>query len=288
MIGSRLKMGSGSAVSIVAHLALLGVAVLFANAHPFDPTPSQAIAIDIVAPEEVKPPPEPPEPAKPVDQKQPDPVDLSALMAPLKPQTQSSAAQQAPQQKSQAAAAPASRPQSSPAQAAAKPQSPQPPQGAEASQPSPPAPPPAPPAPAPGVPTVEPDVTVKYGVALGLPTTGGDYNGIEAPAFESAKISATDVAALRRHLKSCSTLPPSIAPTDKVRIVLRVLLARDGRLMAEPALIEASASAKGPVLMQKAMDALQACQPYAMLPADKYNEWKVLDLPFTPQDFVGG
>jgi hypothetical protein len=36
------------------------------------------------------------------------------------------------------------------------------------------------------------------------------------------------------------------------------------------------------------MDALQACQPYTMLPADKYKEWKVLDLPFTPQDFVGG
>jgi len=25
-----------------------------------------------------------------------------------------------------------------------------------------------------------------------------------------------------------------------------------------------------------------------MLPANKYNEWKVLDLSFTPQDFVGG
>ena len=137
------------------------------------------------------------------------------------------------------------------------------------------------------MPTVEPDVTVKYGVALGLPTAG-DYNGIDPPAFETAKISAADVAALRRHLKSCSTLPPSVAATDKVRIVLRVQLSRDGRLMTEPALIEASASAKGPLLMQKAMDALQACQPYAMLPPDKYNDWKVLDLPFTPPDFVGG
>jgi hypothetical protein len=34
------------------------------------------------------------------------------------------------------------------------------------------------------------------------------------------------------------------------------------------------------------MKALQACQPYAMLPADRYREWKVLDLNFTPQDFV--
>jgi len=34
-----------------------------------------------------------------------------------------------------------------------------------------------------------------------------------------------------------------------------------------------------------AIRALQACQPYAMLPADRYGEWKVLDLSFTPRDF---
>jgi hypothetical protein len=282
MTGSRLLMGSGSAVSIVVHLALLSVAVLFANARPFDPTPSQAIAIDIVAPEDVKP---PAEQQKPPEQKQPDPVDFSALTAKPSPQTQTSPAQQVPQQKSQPSAA-ASRPaQASATQAAASPPAADAPMAMPSAQTA--SPPPAPPASA-GVPTVEPDVTVKYGVALGLPTTGGDYSGIDSPAIETAKVSAADVAALRRHLKSCSALPPSVAPTDKVRIVLRVALSRDGRLMTEPALIEASASAKGPALMQKAMDALQACQPYAMLPADKYNEWKVLDLPFTPQDFVGG
>ena len=57
--------------------------------------------------------------------------------------------------------------------------------------------------------------------------------------------------------------------------------------LAEPVLIEASASPKGPALMQGAMSALQACQPYAMLPSDRYGEWKVLDLNFTPQDFAG-
>jgi hypothetical protein len=53
-------------------------------------------------------------------------------------------------------------------------------------------------------------------------------------------------------------------------------------------LIEASASAKGPLLMQAAVEALAACQPYAGLPAEKYNEWKVIDLSFTPRDFGGG
>ena len=61
---------------------------------------------------------------------------------------------------------------------------------------------------------------------------------------------------------------------------------QDGRLAADPILTEASASMKGPLLMQCAISALQACQPYAMLPRDRYGEWKVLDLDFTPRDFA--
>ena len=63
------------------------------------------------------------------------------------------------------------------------------------------------------------------------------------------------------------------------------LAERTIRHAAEPILIEATASAKGPLLMQSAISALQACQPYGMLPVDRYGEWKVLDLSFTPQDF---
>jgi hypothetical protein len=280
-IEPRLLMGLGLAASIIGHLALT-LGLLFADAHPFEQMPSQAIAVDIVAPEQA-PLPEPAKPPKPAEPKQPDPIDFSALTAPVVPTT--SPEQQTPRQKSQAAAAPAPAPASPATPPPGSPQAAAKPQGTEAPQPalSPQAsslPPPSPPAPA-------PDITVKYGVMLGLPS-GQPYSGIEAPAYDTAKISSDDIAVFRRHLKTCSSLPASVAPTDKVRIVLRVLLSPDGKLMAEPALLEASASAKGPLLMQKAMDALQACQPYTMLPADKYKEWKVLDVPFTPQDFGGG
>jgi hypothetical protein len=83
-------------------------------------------------------------------------------------------------------------------------------------------------------------------------------------------------------------LPGSIAPSDKLRIVLRAFMTLEGKLATEPVLIEASASPKGPALMQSAISALQSCQPYAMLPQDRYGEWKVLDLSFTPEDFAGG
>ncbi len=121
---------------------------------------------------------------------------------------------------------------------------------------------------------------------LGLPVKE-EAGGYDAPE-KTADIGTELVAEFRRHLKTCSTLPKSVAPSDAIKIVLRVFMTPDGRLAREPVLVEASASAKGPALMQSAINALQACQPYVMLPVDKYRDWKVLDLSFTPQDFTGG
>jgi hypothetical protein len=141
----------------------------------------------------------------------------------------------------------------------------------------------------------QPDLTIKYNVLLGLPpelppTVPQDKpgDGFDAPASQTADVASSLVSEFRRHLRTCSKLPDSVAPSDPIRIKLRVLMAPDGKLAADPILIEASASAKGPALMQSAIAALEACQPYAMLPADRYGEWKVLDLNFTPQDFAGG
>ena len=141
----------------------------------------------------------------------------------------------------------------------------------------------------------EPDVTVKYGVMLGLPPElptelpkdAPKDDGGDAKDSIAAKLPAEIIAELRRHLRSCAKLPAGVAPTDNVNIKLRTVLATDGTLAREPILIEAPPSAKGVALVKSAMSALQACQPYKMLPADKYGEWKVIDLPFSPRDFGG-
>ena len=142
----------------------------------------------------------------------------------------------------------------------------------------------------------EPDLSVKYNVMLGLPpeilpsapsADGKGKDDFDAPATTSADVASSVVAAFRRHLRTCSKLPPALKGADDVKVKLRVFMGQDGKLAAEPQLIEASASAKGPLLMRSAISALEACQPYAMLPLDRYGEWKVLDLSFTPQDFSG-
>ena len=87
-------------------------------------------------------------------------------------------------------------------------------------------------------------------------------------------------------MRGCLKTAAGVTPTDMVHIRLRAVMATDGTLAREPVLIEASASpAKGLAMLQSAKSALQDCQPYKMLPADKYEEWKVLDLTFSPRDF---
>jgi hypothetical protein len=269
---SPLFMRSAAA-SFAAHMVLAAGLVL-TEVHPFDYVAPEPIAVDIVSSAEVPSAKEAsPEPQKP----QTDPFDIPDDKPPADTKAAAAPAQPEPQS-IQASPAQASPPPAAPARETA------PPPSQQAALQPPPQPQSAPP---PSYQAPEPDISVKYGVLLGLPATGiGDGGG--AAEATKADIPAMDTAEFRRHLKTCSKLPASVSSGDNIRIVLRVPFTTDGKIAAPPALIEASASAKGPVLMKSAIEALVACQPYTMLPPDKYNEWKVLDLSFTPSDFMGG
>jgi hypothetical protein len=264
----RRLIRSGIAASAIGHLSILTAILIFAEVHPFGAVTAEPITVDIVSADEA--PKQQPPKGEPSDS-----FDLSSKSAPS----------------------------SSPEPAAPQPAAAQPPTQAVLSTPSAdrqpaqqasvqPQPPPTSPLPVYRPP--EPDLSIKYHVVLGLPpdlpadlpqTKSGD--DFDAPASKTADIASSLIAEFRRHLRTCLKLPGSIAPSDKVKVTLRVLMTLEGRLAAEPILVEASASAKGPALMQSAIKALQDCQPYAMLPADRYGEWKMLDLSLTPQDFAG-
>lgn len=274
----RRIIPSDITASAVAHVSLLTLLVLFSDVRPFGAVTADEVPVEIVTPQEIAeqqvpagPPPaeSKPEPPQPDFSRLDKPPAEPAPVLPSSPPAAAPATIAAPQK--QAALAPLRAAQPPPSQ-------------------------PAPPAYKPP----EPDVSIKYQVLLGLPPdispmppapAQGSSKGtdnFDAPATEAADIASTLVAAFRRHLKTCSKLPASLSGADDVKVKLRVLMTPEGRLAAEPILIEASASMKGPLLMQGAIRALQACQPYAMLPADRYGEWKVIDLSFTPQDFTSG
>ena len=274
----RRIIRSDIAASALVHLSVVVLVILLTEVHPFGAAPTEPITVDLV-------------PASEIDQaekreQQPAPLpDMSMAAQPAPAQSPATSQPKAstPQAASSSAPAQNAPPQSVQRQATAVPQ-----------------PPPAA-SPSLGYAPPQPDLTVKYHVLLGLPdelpplppssgpsSSGGKPgDGNDATASTPADVTSSLVAEFRRHLKTCSKLPASIARSDNVMIKLRVPMAPDGTLAADPVLIEASASPKGPILMQSAISALQACQPYAMLPKGRYGEWKVIDLTFTPQDFVG-
>jgi outer membrane biosynthesis protein TonB len=245
---------SGILASAAVHILALAIIVIFAEVYPFGST-TEAVNVDLISPEELaklelKP------PEQPAEQPAAKPPQATAPQPPAdsKPATASP-----PSHASQTASA-------------------QPP-------PAMPSAPPTPPVAA--IPAPEPDIAVKYRTMLGLPQDRLGEN-FDTLAIQSARLTSDVVMAFRRHVRSCAKLPAELSPTDNVRVVLRVAMRSDGRLATDPELVSASASSKGPALMQATISALQACQPYAMLPVDRYNEWKLLDLSFTPADLAGG
>ena len=293
------------AASAIAHLTLVALIIVISEVHPFHPAPPETVAVDIVTPEQVKQEEakaeekaqeeakeKPPEPIPDLKLPKLDFADKDKQDAAPKPAAKNAAKQKAaekaaPQQKQAAHEPPQKQPEPQPSPSQALPPQPQAEQ-----QPPPAMSQPQPPPPAYKQP--EPDVTLKYGVILGLPPElpplpkdAPKDDGGDAKDSIAAKLPPEVIAELRRHLRSCSKLPAGVAPTDTVRVRLRAVMATDGTLAREPILIEAPPSAKGVAIVKSAMSALQACQPYKMLPSDKYAEWSVMDLSFTPGDFGG-
>lgn len=281
-------MRTGAAISVAVHLAAVTALLVLAGVSPFDPTAAEAISVELVTPDEAPPVPKEPDPTydfptlSDKDQQKP-PAEAAAPKeqaqpAPSAAPSQSPAAKSKPDQRQAALQQKATEQQKLTEQQKPIEQS----QPAEQQQPQ--AQPEVPQA-QPDVPTAQPDITSKFGMSFAMPDASGDF---DAKATASANVSVKDAAALREHLKTCSTLPRSVSLSDDVRVVLRVSFTRDGRLANEPTTIEVKGAEKAPPLWRSAMDALKKCQPFDMLPADRYNEWRMLDLSFTPKDFKGG
>jgi hypothetical protein len=281
-------IGWGIAASVLAHVLLAGTIFLSTEVHTYDQAAPDPIPVDVVSEEPEKQP--EPTPTSSPDLVLPKPAASSTTPAGSQEQAAAPAQQPSPQPTPQPTPREAAKPQAEPAPQP-QPQQPAPPQQQAQPQPE---PPPPPQQSGQGYIPAQPDLTVRYGVMLGLPdalplpapSVDKQSDDKEAGATATKNLTTDLVTAFRTHLRGCSRLPASVAPGDNVRVKLRVLMTPNGRIAAEPVLIEGTASMKGVELKQAAASALTACQPYAMLPPDRYREWRVLELSFTPQDFA--
>ncbi|HLH95101.1 MAG TPA: hypothetical protein VKW08_08280 [Xanthobacteraceae bacterium] len=116
------------------------------------------------------------------------------------------------------------------------------------------------------------DIPVGPGLSL-----SGASNGLKA------NLTSEQVASFKAQIAKCWAVPKGTPRTPNVHVVIRIALTPDGRLGDLPLLVDITDGAydASVALAQRAGQALQECQPYAALPADKYDDWKVLDMSFT-------
>jgi hypothetical protein len=257
-------MRLGFILSVIGHAAVVLVAVIvLASPRLMQAVPTEPVAVDLVPESEIAAPAKepanqvPPEKAADAGAEARKP-DLPRPDAPAQPVERSAAAAGQPAARAQ--------PIQPERQLALAPQ---------------PAPPPDP---------FAPDATPKP-LYLPMLTPSGDRFAVDyfdAPADMAARLSREDIAAFQAHLQKCWNPPATVAGAQNLTAVVRIALGRDGAMLAEPILVKASASAQGPALVKSATQALAQCQPFGFLPADKYEEWKVLELSFSPRGLTGG
>ncbi len=297
MIKLKRFIHPGLAISVLGHLGIvvLGLLIVAANGlmpPPPEPTASilpEATVVDIVPPDEA-----------PRFEGTPSELKSSGSESPVKSDNMSAAPQQAPPKPSaQPRQQQPSKPQRDADEAKAPPQSPPPePAHAETAPPDPvqaetaqpdmaQAQTSEPPPPSPPEETADEPAAAETFAQLAL--VGGQLGGgFAAPAIDTYQISDDFTLAFRERVSSCSMLPTGIGPSDRIAVSLRVAFNPDGTLARPPRPLRPITSPKAQALMESAMNALQKCQPYTMLPAARYKQWKTLDLVFSPLNFGGG
>ena len=299
-------MRLGFAVSALVHAALLLVGFLLANARPMEAVPTEAVTVDIVPESEVAEKPKEqlkidlPEIKMTDNSEQKEKAQEESKPAPTQQTTDNTRGKDAGSEQAkssaptQSTAAPtqkaAAKPASQAAAAAQQQQQPAPEKPAQPPQPPPPESPAQPTATQPD--PFAPDATATplyLPVIPSMDSFAANFGqAFDAPADTAAKLSREEITAFQTHLQKCWRPPAGVADADKLSARLRISLRRNGALAGEPLLVSASASAQGPALVQAASRALRQCAPYSFLPADKYEEWKVLDLSFSPRGLAGG
>jgi hypothetical protein len=288
MIGLKRFIRPGLVVSVVGHVGALLLGLIFVGANSFEAMPPEwippdAMVVDVVPPDEAPRLEGTPSNLRSSGSEVPTKSDSASAAAPMvaaKPPAPSPPPQQQrpnPQRNAREATVPTqpAQPETAHAETAQLEMA-----RTETSEP-----PPAPPQPRA---EETPDQPSTAEMLAQLALVGGPLGGgFAAPAIDTTKAAYDFTAPFRERVSSCSALPAGIETGEQISVTLRVFLNRDGTLAAPPQPAGPIASSKEQALVQSAINALQKCQPYTMLPAEKYKQWKTLDLVFFPLNFLG-
>jgi hypothetical protein len=109
----------------------------------------------------------------------------------------------------------------------------------------------------------------------------GEMSLAAPPSEIKASLPPDIMAKFKAQVRKCFVPPASPPDVTDFETLIRVALNRNGTLAADPEPVFAPGSANGPALVKAAIRAVRQCQPYGFLPADKYADWRVIDLVFS-------
>ncbi|WP_026792631.1 hypothetical protein [Pleomorphomonas oryzae] len=97
-----------------------------------------------------------------------------------------------------------------------------------------------------------------------------------------AEMSQSELDALTAAVTACFNPPVGAEGVDQMVVPLRVTFTIDGDLAAPPEIKAVPAGPAGQAVAEAAVRAVQRCAPYPFLPKDKFDNWQVVNMNFTP------
>src|SRR5204863_9437429 len=111
-------------------------------------------------------------------------------------------------------------------------------------------------------------------------------------ATRDVPMTVSELDAFRAAVERCWSVPAGARDAQSLRVTTRVFLNPDGTLAKTPEIVdEARMNRTGEenfrTAAESARRAVQRCAPYRMLPANKYDTWREVELTFDPTRMLG-
>jgi colicin import membrane protein len=104
----------------------------------------------------------------------------------------------------------------------------------------------------------------------------------------AARLSQSEIDALRARLMSLWNPPVGIQNPEEFVIRIRVQLGKDGKLTAPPVVLSSGTGVLYNSARDSAVRAVFQGQPFTMLKPDHYETWKDIEVTFDPRDMFHG
>jgi hypothetical protein len=250
------------AISAVIHAAVLLWLVLAPASRPFDPAYAKALLVDLVPPlhDQNAAQRQPPKPDSPSPDSPKPPDNPDSPKPPDKPEPAAADTKASPK-----------KPEPAAADAKASPKKPKP-AVADAKAP--------PKKPAAGGQDDAAEAAARLAWMLDAPANL-PANLAAPPSENETSLAPGFIARFKAQVRKCFVPLADPPDTPDFATEIRIALRPNGTLAADPEMTFAPAIPNGRVLMERAKQAVRQCQPYSFLPADKYADWRIIDLIFS-------